>query len=81
MQNNKYLLYIDILGFSDMVKNDYGKITKLFDYINNLNVHRHGAFQTIVFSDTILIFNKENPISIDDHEYFVMFSIDDICIR
>lgn len=74
MQNNKYLLYIDILGFSDMVKNDYGKITTLFDYINNLNVHRHGAFQTIVFSDTILIFNKETPTSTHDHEYFVMFA-------
>lgn len=74
MQNNKYLLYIDILGFSDMVKNDYGKITKLFDYINNLNVHRHGAFQTIVFSDTILIFNKETPTSTHDHEYFVMYA-------
>ena len=72
--NNKYLLYIDILGFSDMVKNDYGKITKLFDYINNLNVHRHDAFQTIVFSDTILIFNKETPKTTHDHEYFVMFA-------
>lgn len=74
MQNNKYLLYIDILGFSDMVKKDYRKITKLFDYINNLNVHRHDAFQTIVFSDTILIFNKDTPISDHDHEYLVMFA-------
>lgn len=72
--NNKYLLYIDILGFSDMVKNDYGKITKLFNYINNLNVHKHEAFQTIVFSDTILIFNKDNPVTTHDHEYFVMFA-------
>jgi hypothetical protein len=46
--NNKYLLYIDILGFSDMVKNDYMKINKLFDHVNSLNVHRHTAFQTIV---------------------------------
>lgn len=72
--DNKYLLYIDILGFSDMVKNDYGKIVKLFDYIDNLNVHRHDAFQTIVFSDTILIFNKETPLSTHDHENIVMFA-------
>lgn len=72
--NNKYLLYIDILGFSDMVKNHYGKIAKLFGYVNELNVHRHGAFQTIVFSDTILIFNKETPKSTHDHEYFVMYA-------
>jgi len=74
MQSNKYLLYIDILGFSDMVKNDYGEIAKLFEYVNNLNAHKHEAFQTIVFSDTILIFNKENPISIHDHEYLVMYA-------
>ena len=74
MLNNRYLLYIDILGFSDMVKNDYGKISKLFDYVNSLNVHRHGAFHTIVFSDTILIFNKEKPISTHDHEYLVMYA-------
>lgn len=72
--SNKYLLYIDILGFSEMVKNDYGKITKLFNYINDLNVHRHRAFQIIVFSDTILIFNKEKPISTRDHEYVVMYA-------
>lgn len=70
----KYLLYIDILGFSDLVKNDYGKIIKLFKSINDLNVHRHEAFQTIVFSDTILIFNLDAPQTKHDHEYIVMFA-------
>lgn len=72
--NNKYLLYIDILGFSDMVKNGYEKITKLFDYVNSLNVHSHGAFHTVVFSDTILIFNKSEPVNTHDNEYLVMYA-------
>lgn len=74
MENFKYLLYIDILGFSDLAKNEPSKIQKLFSIINELNVHKHSAFQTIVFSDTILIFNKIAPLDTKDHEYLVMYA-------
>lgn len=74
MKNFKYLLYIDVLGFSELVKNDYSKIKLLFKKIDELNVHRHNAFQTIVFSDTILIINKESPRNKHDHEYLVMYA-------
>jgi hypothetical protein len=57
MPSSTYLLYIDILGFSDLVKNKSPKITKLFDIIDKLNVWGHTPyFKCIVFSDTILIY-------------------------
>ena len=74
MTDLKYLLYIDILGFADLVKTDYNKIRLLFKKIDELNVHRHNAFQTIVFSDTILIINKQAPKNSDNHEYLVMYA-------
>lgn len=74
MTDLKYLLYIDILGFADLVKSDYNRIRKLFKIIDELNVHRHNAFQTIVFSDTILIVNKQAPSNTHEHEYLVMYA-------
>lgn len=71
---SKYLLYIDILGFSQLAKTNYSKVQELFVVIDSLNAHKHGDFQTVVFSDTILIFNKIPPASIHDHEYIVMYA-------
>lgn len=70
---NKYLLYIDILGFEEMVRNHNPKIEVLYKIIASLNAHRHHAFNTIVFSDTILIYNKETQRNAYDHNYDVMF--------
>jgi hypothetical protein len=74
MNSKKYLLYIDILGFTDLVKENDNKITTLFEIIDNLNVHRHSAFSTIAFSDTILVYNNDDPLNTYEHEYFVMFA-------
>lgn len=74
MENFRYLLYIDILGFSNLAKSDYTKVNELFSTIDSLNAHKHPGFQTVVFSDTILIFNKLQPLSQHDHEYIVMYS-------
>lgn len=74
MKEFKYLLYIDILGFANLVKNDVEKVKQLFEIIDSLNAHKHNAFKTIVFSDTILIFNSDAPINEHDHEYLVMFA-------
>ncbi len=73
---NKYLLYIDILGFSDLVRTNPSKIDKIYKVINSLNVHRHHAFKTIVFSDTILVYNLDEPRNAHDHRYLVMFAIE-----
>lgn len=69
----RYLLYLDILGFSDLVMNDYPKVIRLFNVIDSLNAHAHGDFKSIVFSDTLLIFNQKSPESKYDHECIVMY--------
>jgi hypothetical protein len=68
----KYLLYIDILGFSDLVRKR-GAVKKLYETINKLNVHRHYAFKTIAFSDTLLVYNIVNPDAGRDRKYLVMY--------
>jgi hypothetical protein len=52
-------LYIDILGFENLVRTNPEKVDQIFKIFNDLKVHRHFALQTIVFSDTILVFNKD----------------------
>ncbi|NDV80259.1 hypothetical protein [Dysgonomonas sp. 511] len=51
-------LYIDILGFESMVKSKSNKVDKIFEIIDSLNVFKHESLQVIVFSDTILVFNR-----------------------
>src|SRR5680860_1637694 len=70
---DKAFLYIDILGFEKLVRSNSEKIKRIFEIIDGLNVHRHIAFQTVVFSDTFLVFNKNN-----DHEnhYYVTYLIE-----
>jgi hypothetical protein len=54
----KYFLYIDILGFSSLVI--AGRVRDLYRRLDNLNAHDHPSFSTIVFSDTIVIYNKDD---------------------
>lgn len=58
-------LYIDILGFEWLVKTNPSKVDEIFKIFDNLKVHEHFALQTVVFSDTILVFNKNSNLSID----------------
>ncbi|MDQ2730693.1 MAG: hypothetical protein M3Y56_03460 [Armatimonadota bacterium] len=69
----KYFLYIDILGFSDLVTSDPGRVHDLYQVVASLNVHRHYAFKAIVFSDTILIYNTTDPENSYDQNYLVMY--------
>jgi hypothetical protein len=41
---------------------------------HSLLVHRHHAFTTIVFSDTILVYNTADPRTDHDDEYLVMYA-------
>lgn len=70
---SKYFLYIDILGFSDLVKSSPSQVDDLYQVIASLNVHEHSAFKAIIFSDTILVYNPQEPISASDTSYYVMF--------
>ena len=66
-------LYIDILGFGELVKSKSVKIDEIFKIFDKLNVFKHDSFQVIVFSDTILVFNKEENWSKD---YFITYLIE-----
>jgi hypothetical protein len=70
--DDKLLLYIDLLGFSDMADQP-DRVEKLYAIIDSLNVHNHDAFETIVFSDTVLVYNKVEPRSLEDTKVTVMF--------
>lgn len=66
-------LYIDILGFSQMVRGHSAKIPQVFEIIDELSVHEHYDFHAIVFSDTIIVYNKnENKPS----HYYVTYLIE-----
>jgi hypothetical protein len=69
----RFLLYIDILGFSDLVAGGSPIIHDLYEVIASLNVHNHSAFRAIVFSDTILVYNTDGGDTKPDRQYLVMF--------
>ena len=73
---NRYLLYIDILGFSHYVQKDSLQVRRIYKIIENLNAHHHDAFRVIVFSDTILIYNLHEPLTEHEKAYYVMFLIE-----
>ena len=73
----KFLLYIDFLGFRDIVASPE-RIRSLYMIVDSLNAHKHHSFTTIVFSDTILVYNKVQPANEEDRKYYVMVR-DRIC--
>lgn len=64
----KAFLYIDILGFTDLVNNHSEKVTEIFSIIDRLEVHNKGNLKVIVFSDTIIVFTMRESLKIN---YFV----------
>lgn len=70
---NKFLLYIDILGFSELVSSEE-RVRDLYEVIDSLNAHDHDVFSTIVFSDTILVYNKKPPANRETAEYIVWYA-------
>jgi hypothetical protein len=74
MTTKRYFLYLDILGFTDLVKKNDGKsITDLYEVIASLNVHRHSAFKVVVFSDTVVVYNVNGGDTPRDSSYLIMF--------
>jgi len=69
----RFLLYIDILGFSNLVSEKSEDIAELYQIIDSLNVHSHYAFRTLIFSDTILVYNELPTTNVDDINYLVMY--------
>ena len=54
----RLFLYIDILGFKDLVKSG-SRVEELYRRIDRLNVHTDRDFTCIVFSDTILVYGHD----------------------
>lgn len=71
--DNRYLLYIDVLGFRELSRTSPEKVDDLFEIVASLHAHSHDQFSTIVFSDTILVHNLPKPESAHDHHYAVMY--------
>lgn len=74
--NSRFLLYIDILGFTDMTKNEPRKVARVYSILDELNVHRHNSFKTIVFSDTILVYNPDLAETVQEREYLIWYLIE-----
>ena len=74
--SNRYLLYIDLLGFADMTVRDPRKVARLYSIVDSLNSHRHDLFRTIVFSDTILVYNHKDPQNDEERDYLVWYLIE-----
>ena len=74
--NERFLLYIDILGFAEMTRKEPRKVARIYSILDSLNAHRHAAFKTIVFSDTVLVYNPSLATSTKDCEYLVWYLIE-----
>ncbi len=74
MANDRYFLYLDILGFSELVKDKNGRtINDLYEVIASLNVNNHDAFKVVVFSDTVVVYNVNGGGTPQDAKYLIMF--------
>lgn len=73
---NRPFLYIDILAFGAMVKEKSPKIDYIFKVFDSLNVFHHPFLQTVIFSDTILVFPKDEEISQRSNDYFITYLIE-----
>ncbi len=71
--NEHYLLYIDVLGFRDLVETAPKRVEDLFEIVASLNVRKHGNFAAIAFSDTLLVHNVTLPSNDGDRRYLVMY--------
>lgn len=68
-------LYIDILGFSELIK-DKEKVTRLYEIIDSAYIHQDSNFKSIVFSDTIVAYNKRTNLSEESKKIEVMYLIE-----
>ncbi|EFN4619269.1 hypothetical protein JKL13_000234 [Escherichia coli] len=71
--NERFFLYLDILGFTDLVRQGSARIDDLYEVIASLNAHSHDAFKVIVFSDTVVVYNVNGGDTPADAKYLVMF--------
>ena len=71
--NERFFLYLDILGFTELVRQGSRKIDDLYEVITSLNAHQHDAFKVVVFSDTVVVYNVNGGDTPADSRYLIMF--------
>ncbi|MFT0474322.1 hypothetical protein ACMSI6_10330 [Pseudomonas antarctica] len=74
--SDRFLLYIDILGFSNMVRDEPRKVVRVYEILDTLNVHNRSDFKVIVFSDTILIYNSQPASATTESKFCVQTLVD-----
>ena len=71
---NRYLLYVDLLGFSNLVQHRSSLLPNIFEALDNSNIHTHpGSFGVIQFSDTLIVYNEYDIDSHHEKKMCVMF--------
>lgn len=70
---SRFLLYIDLLGFSEIVRTRPQVIPELFRVLDRSNAHKHGDFGVVQFSDTVLIYSRPDKYSDKDKRYCTMY--------
>jgi hypothetical protein len=70
---DRFLLYIDLLGFTEIVRAKNQILPDLFQALDKSSAHGHGVFRVIQFSDTLLIYNAVEPTTSHDKNYVVMY--------
>lgn len=74
MTNNRFSLYLDVLGFTELVKKGEGQmISDLYEVVASLNANRHDAFKVVVFSDTMIVYSVNGGDTPEDASYLIMF--------
>lgn len=68
-------LYVDVLGFSDLVEQK-GEVEKLYKVIDSIALHRDQSYRAIVFSDTILAYNRFDSLQGQGKAIELMFLIE-----
>ena len=71
--SERFFLYLDILGFTDLVRQGSKKIDDLYEVIASLNAHNHDAFKVVVFSDTVVVYNVDGGDSHENSPFLIMF--------
>jgi hypothetical protein len=74
MSADRYFLYLDILGFTDLVKKRSDRVIHdLYEVIASVNANKHDAFKVVVFSDTVVVYNVNGGDTPRDSSYLIMF--------
>ncbi|MDH7795810.1 MULTISPECIES: hypothetical protein [unclassified Beijerinckia] len=58
-REERFFLYIDILGFRDLIKSGYD-IQSIYDIIDELPAHGTTDFRCMIFSDTVIVFTDHD---------------------